>query len=94
MFMFWIFKDFFDAALFNDPPFFNHHDAFAHEADDAEVMRNKQIGQIELFPQFLHMKQDSALDRHIQGTGRFVEKNQIGIGGEGPGDTYPRLFSS
>ena len=51
--------------------------------DDAEVMRDEQVGEIELFLKVLQKIQDLRLHRHIQGGDCFIGDDEPGVEGEG-----------
>ena len=54
--------------------------------DDAEVVRDEQVGQaglgLDVGEQLEHLR----LHGHVEGAGRLVADEQLGLGREGPGD--------
>ena len=60
------------------------HDAdpVGHEADYCEVVGDHQIGEAEPVLQIAHEVENLGLDRHVEGRGRLVADDEIGVGGD------------
>ena len=58
-------------------------------ADDAEVMRDEEIGELELVLEVLEQVDDLRLNRDIQGRYRLVGNYQLRPQRERPGDADP-----
>ena len=62
--------------------------------DNREVMRNKEVGETELFLEVLEEVDDFCLDGDIQGRNGFVADNKFWLHGEGAGDTNPLTLAA
>ena len=60
----------------------HHRDTAADMFDDAQIVRNEEIGQLEFLLQILHQVQDLRLDRHVERGNRFVGDDELGIDGK------------
>ena len=85
--MFWL-------AHFDQLSKVHHGDTVRSVADCAEVVRNKQIGQVSLSLKPLDQVDDLRLNRNIKRRYRFVGDYEIGLRGEGARDTNTLLLSS
>ena len=61
-------------------------DAPAHVADDAEVVRDEEIGQVELLLQLDEQVEHLRLDGDVEGGHRLVGDDELGADGESAGD--------
>ena len=61
-------------------------DAVGHLAHDAEVVRDPQHGHVHLFLQAPQQLEDLRLDGDVEGGGRLVGDQQVGLVGERHGD--------
>jgi len=60
----------------------------------AQIVSNKQVGQVQLFLQFLHQVDDLRLDGYIQCGDRFITDDQIGGEGQGALQAYPLALAA
>ena len=65
----------------------HHGDAMGHVLDDGEVMTDEEQREPELFLQILQEVDDLGLHRDIERRDRLVADDDVGFGGERPGDT-------
>lgn len=70
-----------------------HHHAQIHDQhpvaqvlDDPQIVGNEEIGQLELCLQILNQVHHLSLDGHVQGGHRLVADDELGMGGDGPGN--------
>ncbi len=73
-------------AQFDNLAQIHDRNAIAHVTDDRDVVRDQDIRQIVLLLQFHQQVQNLRLDRNIQCRGRFIQHNDVGLGGQCPGD--------
>ena len=66
--------------------------AMANLLHDAQIVADKQVGQVQSSLQVGHQVDDLGLDGNIQCTGGFVENDEFGFGGQGSGDADPLLL--
>ena len=66
----------------HDPADVHHRDPRADVLDDAQVVRDEEIGEPESFLKLEQEVQDLRLDRHIQRRDGFVRDDQTGIQGK------------
>ena len=78
-----------------DLPFF-HQFARIHDADavcdlrhDAEVVGDEQHGSVLLVAHVLHDVEDLRLHRYVQGGGRFIRDQELGMARQHHGDHHP-----
>ena len=57
----------------------HHPDTVGNVGDDGEIMRDEEIGKIELFLELLEQIEHLSLDGDIQGRNRFVADDEFGI---------------
>ena len=76
----------FAVGLLDDHAEIHHRHLIAHMADDAEVVRDEEIGQPERLLQALHQVEDLRLDGHIERRDRLIAHQEFGVGGECPGE--------
>src|SRR5690606_11761825 len=62
-----------NVSDFNDPAMAHDSKAIAEEADDGQIMRHHQIGEVLLAAQALEEIEDFGLHRDVEGRGRLVE---------------------
>ena len=67
----------------------HHRDPVGDVADDAEVVRDEEIGELELVLEVLEQVDDLRLDRDVQGRDRLVGNDQLRPQRERPGDADP-----
>ena len=65
-------------TLFDHPPVLQHDYPFTDLVDDGEIVGDKDHREIELLLQILQQFQGDGLDRHVQGTYRFVGHKKFG----------------
>ena len=58
-------------------------------ADHAEVMRDEQVGQLQVLLQLLQQVDDLGLDGDVERRDRLVADDEVGRGGERAGDADP-----
>ena len=63
---------------FNDPPQVHDSDAVRNVANRGKVMRNKEVGEVELLLKILHQVHNLGLNRDIQRTDGLVADNEFG----------------
>ena len=64
----------------------HHGDTVADVLDDAEVVRDKQVGEVELFLEFFHQVDDLRLDGDVERADRLVGDDELGGKGKGACD--------
>ncbi len=64
----------------------HHADPIAQRPDDAEVVGDQQDRRVRLGLELAHEVEDARLDRGIEAGRRFVEDQQLRVGGERDGD--------
>ena len=79
-------EDLIGRALFDDDAVFHDEDAVAQVTDDAEVVRDEEVGDPSRFAQRDQQVEDLRLDRHVERRHRLVEHDDRGARGEGAGD--------
>src|SRR6202023_197229 len=72
----------------DDAPEIHHADAVRHVPDHGEVVADEEVGEAELVLQVAHQVEDLGLHGDIERGGRFVADDELGFGGERPGDRY------
>ena len=78
-------KQVFAGCAFDELPQVHDGDVIAHVADDAQVVRDEQVSQTQLFLQPLHQIQDLCLNGHIECRHGFITNQQFGSTGQGAG---------
>lgn len=73
--------------LFNDPAQIHYHDLVTEIFHHRQIMRNKQHGQVALFPKLQQQIKHLRLDRHIQGRNAFIRDYEFGFERQGARDT-------
>ena len=76
------------GIVFDDLAVGHYIDAVGHVAHDAEVVGDQQDRHAEAGLQVLEQSEDLRLDRHVEGGGRLVGDQQVGLVGQGHGDHY------
>src|ERR1700674_4816614 len=84
--MLWRREQFFGGRGLDDPADVHYRDPLADVLDDAEVVRDEEIGKPKSFLKFEEEVQDLCLDRHVQSGDGFVRNDQTGIQGKCAGD--------
>ena len=74
------------AALFDDLARVHDDDVIGHIGHDTQVVGDHDDGHAELLLQLLHQLQNLRLDGDVQGGGRLVGDQQLGVGDQGSGD--------
>ena len=72
-------KQLFDWRSLDHAAQVHHHHPVADVLDDAQVMADEQIGQVQLLAQVHEQVQDLRLDRHIEGGNRLVTDQHAGL---------------
>ena len=65
----------------------HHPDGVRHVADDGEVVGDHDQGETPLVLEVLHQIEDLRLDRHVEGRHRLVGHDDLGLEGEGTGES-------
>jgi hypothetical protein len=78
-----------DLALLDIGAVLHHADPIGHAGDDPHVVGDQHHGGVGLRHQLVHQVEDVGLDRDIQGRGRLVGDQQVGLAGHGGGDHHP-----
>ena len=73
-------------AHLHTAPAVHDGDALAERTDQAQVVGDEEEGHVQLLPQFFEQVDDLRLDRYVQGTGRLVTDEHLGVHGDGLGD--------
>ena len=73
-------------VFFNDDAVVQNGDAVTEVADDIQIMRNKEAGEIEIAAQALKEIQDLRLNAQIQGRDRLVRDQELRARDEGAAD--------
>lgn len=68
--------------------------ASADVFDDAQVMRDKDTGEMTLFPEFGEQVKNLCLYRHVERRHGFVRHDQFGVERQGPGNTDPLALAA
>ena len=74
------------VAFLDDLAGVHHADPIAQRPDDAEVVGDQQDRRVRLGLELAHEVEDARLDRGIEAGRRFVEDQQLRVGGERDGD--------
>ena len=69
-------------ADLDQPAEIHHPDAGRHEAHHREIVGDQEIGEAEPVLQITHQVEDLRLDRDVEGRGRLVADDEIGVGGD------------
>jgi hypothetical protein len=64
----------------------HHRDPVGDVPDDREVVRDEQVGEVEVLLEVLEEVDDLGLDGHVERRDRLVEHDQVRLEREGPGD--------
>jgi hypothetical protein len=72
---------------------FEMNDAIGH-VENAIVVGDKQNGAVFLFGEVVEQIDDRAARFAIQGSGRFVSEDNLGMGHEGAGDRDPLFLAA
>ena len=72
-------KDLIGKTIFHHFPFFHHQYFMTEGFDDFQVMADEDIGQTILFLQVLEQLDHLKLYGTVQGRGRFIQNNEIGL---------------
>ena len=75
-----------DGAALHGPPRVHHQQVVGHVGDDAEVVGDEDDRGAELLLQVLEQVEDLRLDGHVQGGGRLVGDQQVGVADQRHGD--------
>jgi len=86
--------DEFGGAFFDEFTVFENGDLIADVFNDCEVVGNKEISKVELFLEIHQKVDDLGLNRHIEGTDRFVADDKLRFDGEGPGNADTLALAS
>ncbi|MGX1154842.1 hypothetical protein RKD39_002420 [Streptomyces albogriseolus] len=79
-------QHFADAAALHGPARVHHQQVVGHVGDDAEVVGDEDDRGPELLLEVLEQVEDLRLDRHVQGRGRLVGDQQVGVADQRHGD--------
>ena len=66
------------CSLLHNSSLFHDKNSVAELVDDVEIVRNKEIAQIQLFPKVAKKLEDLGLDRYVQGRNGFVRDDKAG----------------
>ena len=80
--------DAFGGVELHDAPEVHNHDPVTDIFDDAEVMGDEHIGQVELLLQTAEEVDDLCLDRNVQGGYRLVTDDDLRLHREGARDIH------
>ena len=72
--------------LFDDAAEIHDRDAVGEVLDDAEIMADEQVGEVELVAQVHEQVEDLRLDRHVERRDGFVADQNLGLHRERAGD--------
>ena len=76
------------GAGLHDPAVAHHRDPVAQVGDDAEVVGDDQHAHVELRLQVTEQVEHLGLDRDVEGGGRLVGDEQVGVAGDRAGDQH------
>ena len=62
---------------FDDFAFLHDRDPVGDVADDREIVRNENHGQVQLLTEIPKQVENLRLDRHVQGGHRFVSEHEL-----------------
>jgi len=79
--------------LFHDLAEIHDQDAIAEDAHDVEIVGDEDVGEAEFPAQAIEKLEDHRLDRDVEGGGRLVEDEQVGLDRDGPGYAHSCLLS-
>ena len=74
------------APELHQPAEVEHGDAVGEVADDAEVVRDEEVGDAALRLQLDEQVEDRRLHRHVERRGRLVADDELRVAGERPRD--------
>lgn len=74
-------------SLFDDAPQIHHSDSITDITNDRDIVRYKQVGQIQLSFEFVQQFDDLGLDGDIQRRHRLVANNEARFHDQRAGDT-------
>ena len=86
--------DEFGGAFFDEFTVFENGDLIADVFNDGEVVGNKEVGEVKFFLEVHQKVDDLGLDRHIEGTDRFVADDKLRFDSEGAGDADALALAS
>ncbi len=73
----------------DDPAEIHHRDPLAEMPDHRQIVRDEQIGQVELVAQILEQIDDLRLDRYVESRNRLVADDEFRVQRQGPRDSDP-----
>ncbi len=78
-----------DRPFLDDASEVHDGHSVAERAHEIEVVGDEQVGDAQAVLQVAQEVDDLHLGRHVQRAERLVERQQLGFGGQGPGDGRP-----
>jgi hypothetical protein len=81
-------------ADLDEPAEIHHPDAARHETHHREIVGDEEIGEAEPVLQITHQIEDLRLDGHVEGRGRLVADDEIGVGGDRPRNRDPLALAA
>src|SRR5262245_14982830 len=87
------FEDALGGADLHDAAEIHHHHAIAEEADEVQVVRHEQVGDVELLPQIGQEVEDHGLHGDVEGGRRLIEHEEARRERDGPGDAHALLLA-
>ena len=86
--------DFVDGTLLHDPALFHDKHPVTKLVDDVEIVRDKEIAQVQFLTQVAQKLQDLRLDRHVQCRDRLVRDDKARSSDEGRCDAHSLSLSA
>ena len=77
------------GRLFNDPPEVHHGHVVRHILHDRKIVRDEEVGESQLLPQFHEQVHHLRLDRDVERRDRLVEHEEVGLDHDRAGDGDP-----
>ena len=84
-------EEFLNGGLFHDTSGVEYRDPVTHPGNESQVMGDEDHCHTEVILDLLDELDDLYLDRHIEGTRRFIGDEEFRPTGEGGGDDHPLL---
>src|SRR4051794_9440510 len=84
-----VLADLVGVAGLDDLALVHHRDAVGNVANDADVVRDEDVGQAEFVLKVVEQVDDLRLDRYVERRDRLVAEDQLRFEGQSPGDPDP-----
>ena len=72
----------------------HHRDPVAEVVDDAQIVGDEEVGELELLAQVFEQVDDLGLDGHVQRRHRLVADDELRVQAQRPGDPHPLALAA